>query len=573
MVDFLPPAGGKAESRGDGEGSIPGRRSVCVVHSPSPPGRRPTTASENRSPGKRSPGSGKSPAPCPPARESVSFPTALAIRALPPLPVSVKIDGVPSEALHVSVDVPRNGSRPPPRDLDLSLRPSRTASEWTVAAREIDLSDSARWVSAVAASLGADAGGAARYLAGIEGKGKRTGGSTSPREGRGDGTVQPARGGPWDPAAGLAGGRGVREGGIRRPLECARGGKVRRRRVPRPANGDGETGPESREGGGDRDRPVFSLLHRDNPGSEGDRRRPVCGPTRSDGWEVPRFTAGRKSSRRARRGSRAYERKGTSRLRRDVLPPLRLAPGADRRRGESLRRVADEGVVDRLGGPTSLLLLAGGRSGVPSVARGARAGGVIRLGTSRGTAPFSGGLSRPARLGVGDGSFRSARCASGVPCLRKQARDAIEGEILTRAPDSRLAWSVSLREPFGFASRAVQPGDPGNGTGKTEAGASPSAGARRSRSPPRGGEDLRDRSRRIAHLSGGGFELSGRTFPPDGSDGRPLDRRDDPRRGEPPPDLREGLLGRELDIRVDGKLPASASGLPFPPSSTASTGR
>jgi len=101
---------------------------------------------------------------------------ALAIRALPPLPLVLKIDGVPSEALHISADVSGQRFKATAEGTwTFPFDPSRTASEWTVAAREIDLADSDRWVSAVAASLRVDTGGASRYLAGFEGKGEADG--------------------------------------------------------------------------------------------------------------------------------------------------------------------------------------------------------------------------------------------------------------------------------------------------------------------------------------------------------------------------------------------------------------
>ena len=65
---------GKRNRAGTARDRSPGRRSVCAVHFPSPPGRRPTTASANLLPGKRSPGSGKSPAPGPACAGKRRFP-------------------------------------------------------------------------------------------------------------------------------------------------------------------------------------------------------------------------------------------------------------------------------------------------------------------------------------------------------------------------------------------------------------------------------------------------------------------------------------------------------------------
>ena len=235
-VDSFRLLAGKAESRGDGEGSITGETLRLRGSLSLPAGSAADYGVGEPLAWEKVAGEWEISGPWSRLRGKASLSaTALAIRALPPLPVVLKIDGVPSEALHVSADVPgqrfkasAEGTWTSPFDR------SRTASEWTVTAREIDLADSARWVSAVAASLGADAGGAIPLS--LRHRGERGSGREDPRrggEGRGDGTVPGrARRCPRDPAAGLAGGGGVRDRGIRRPLECAGGGEIRRRGVP-----------------------------------------------------------------------------------------------------------------------------------------------------------------------------------------------------------------------------------------------------------------------------------------------------------------------------------------------------
>ena len=176
-VDSFRLMAGKAESRGDGEGSIAGRTLRLRGSLSLPAGKGADYGIGEPLAWEKISGEWEISGPVSRLRGKLSLSaTALAIRALPPLPVLFTIDGVPAEGLHISADVPAQrfkvtaeGTWTSPFDR------SRTASEWTVAVREMDLSDSARWVSAAAASLGADAGGAPRYLAGIEGKGEAEG--------------------------------------------------------------------------------------------------------------------------------------------------------------------------------------------------------------------------------------------------------------------------------------------------------------------------------------------------------------------------------------------------------------
>jgi len=145
----------------------------------------------------------------------------------------------------------------------------------------------------------------------------------------------------------------------------------------------------------------------------------------------------------------------------------------------------------------------------------------IRLADIAGDGPLSPGIfSRPARLGVGDGSFRRRDALRECRASGRKRGDAIEGEVLTRAPDSRLAWSVSLREPFGFRLEGpFSLGDPGTGTAKTESAASPSE-ARADRGSLRAVERPRGPFSSIRSLIGrAGSNSRGGTFPPDGSDG------------------------------------------------------
>ena len=120
--------------------------------------------------------------------------------------------------------------------------------------------------------------------------------------------------------------------------------------------------------------------------------------------------------------------------------------------------------------PTSFLLVAGGYSKVASGgAWNVEAGGVIRLADIVEGGPLSPGVllalhgsARATNLSVGEVRFGECVASGGM------RGDAFEGEVVTRAPDSRLAWSVALREPFGFRLEGpFSLGDPGNGTVKS----------------------------------------------------------------------------------------------------------
>ncbi len=497
------------------------------------------------------------------------------------------IDGVPSEALHVSVDVPAQRFKATAeRTWTAPLDPSRTASEWTVGVRKIDLSDSTRWVVAVAASLGADAGGAPRYLAGVEGRGEADG-KIRVAAGKVEATARfqaarvDVRGVPLR-ALRANGEFGSSESADRWDVQAE--GKFGDGAFHVAANGDGGSRGCSIEGKVERIEiaQALSLLHRDNPGEvrgtvdAGFAAR--HGPT---GWEVPRFTAGTKElsvgparlsgvSAEGRLGVAA----GTFSFR-SASPPVRIDGEVQRTDGWPAKVSLTASEV-----PTSFLLVAGGRSGIASGGTwNAEAGGVIRLADIVEDGPLSPGSSRPARLGAGDESLRRRGALRGVHRLRRYARGRLSRErSLTRAPDSRLAWTVSLREPFGFRLEGpFRLEDPGNGTAK--------AGNRRF--SLRGHAQIEGALRAVEKTSGtvlvesltyreGGFELSGKD----------LSARMDPTGVQwvggtilaAVGGIRSGISGRSPGAERwmsawRGSCRHRPSGLPFPPCSIASTGR
>jgi hypothetical protein len=575
-VDSFRLLAGKAESRGDGEGSISDGTLRLRGSLSLPAGKAADYGVGEPLAWEKVAGEWEISGPWSRLRGKASLSaTALAIRAFPPFPVLLKIDGVPSEALHVSADVPAQrfkvtaeGTWTSPFDR------SRTASEWTVAVREIDLSDSARWVSAVAAFLGADAGGASRYLAGIVGKGEadgriRVAAGKVEATGRFQAARVEVRGVPL---------RALRaEGAFGTPGSADRWdaraeGKFGDGAFHVAANGDGGNGTAI-EGNveGIKIAQVFSLLRRDNPGEvRGTVNARFAARRGPMGWEVPRFTAGTEelSVGPARlSGVRAEGRLGAADGTfsfRSASPPVRIDGEVQRSDGWPTKVSLTASEI-----PTSLLLVAGGRSGISSGgAWSAEAGGVIRLADiveggplSPGVFPALHGSVRATNLSVGEVRFAECR-ASG----RKRG-DVFEGEVLTRAPDSRLAWSVSLREPFAFRLEGpFSLDDPGNGTAKN--------GNRRF--SLRGRAQIEGALRAVEKTSGtvlveslnyreGGFELTGKD----------LSARMDPAgiqwtggtilaAGSPVRISGRVSWGGALDVRVEGKLPASAVRLAVP---------
>ena len=575
-VDSFRLLAGKAESRGDGEGSISDGTLRLRGSLSLPAGKAADYGVGEPLAWEKVAGEWEISGPWSRLRGKASLSaTALAIRAFPPFPVLLKIDGVPSEALHVSADVPAQrfkvtaeGTWTSPFDR------SRTASEWTVAVREIDLSDSARWVSAVAAFLGADAGGASRYLAGIVGKGEadgriRVAAGKVEATGRFQAARVEVRGVPL---------RALRaEGAFGSPGSADRWdaraeGKFGDGAFHVAANGDGGNGTAI-EGNveGIKIAQVFSLLRRDNPGEvRGTVNARFAARRGPMGWEVPRFTAGTEelSVGPARlSGVRAEGHLGAADGAfsfRSASPPVRIDGEVQRSDGWPTKVSLTASEI-----PTSLLLVAGGRSGISSGgAWSAEAGGVIRLADiveggplSPGVFPALRGSVRATNLSVGEVRFAECR-ASGT-----KRGDVFEGEVLTRAPDSRLAWSVSLREPFAFRLEGpFSLDDPGNGTAKN--------GNRRF--SLRGRAQIEGALRAVEKTSGtlvvesltyreGEFALSGKD----------LSARLDPAgiqwtggtilaAGNPLRISGRVSWGGALDVRVDGKMPASAVRLAVP---------
>lgn len=575
-VDSYRLLAGKAESRGDGEGSIAGETLRLRGSLSLPAGKAADFGVGEHLAWEKVTGEWEISGPWSRLGGNASLSvTALAIRALPPLPLVFTIDGVPSEALHISADVSSQRFKASAEGTWTSpFDRSRSGSEWTVAVREIDLADSARWVSAVSASLGADAGGASRYLAGIEGKGEAEGRiRISAGKVEATGKLLAARvdvrGVPLRAlrAEGRLGSAGSADG-----WDARAEGKFGDGMFHLVGRGDGGKGIAIEgKAEGIEIAQVFSLLHRDNPGGvKGIVDAGFAALVGPMGWELSRFTArteelsvGQARLSEVRAEGRLGAADGTFSIR-TGSPQVRIEGEVSRADGWPTKVSLTASEV-----PTSILLVAAGRSGVSSGgAWNAEADGVVRLADIVEGGPFSPGVFpalhgsvRATDLSVGE--VRFGECvASG-----RMRGDVFEGEVLTRVPDSRLAWSVSLREPFGFRLEGpFSLGDSGKGTAKN--------GNRRF--SLRGRAEIEGALRALEKTSGtvlvetlnyreGGFDLSGKD----------LSARMDPTgirwtggtilaAGNPLRISGRVSWGGDLDVRVDGKMPASAIRLVVP---------
>jgi len=249
-----------------------------------------------------------------------------------PPSVSLRIDGVrPKRSTSRSRSL-RNGSRPPQRGRGPFLRPvtnrigmdGRGAGDRPVRFR--------RWFPR-SRRLWERRRGGAPLSRRNRGEREADGGSAS-RRGRSrrrdvQGPSVEVRGS----AADLAGGRGVRRAGSTDLWNAHAEGKFGDGTFHVAANGDGGngTGIEGRMEGIEIAQ-VFSLLRRDNPGEVKGTSRPGSRPAAArwgGGAEVQRWDGralGRPDAGLGRPSGRPPRR-----LRRDVLPPHRLAPGTDRR--------------------------------------------------------------------------------------------------------------------------------------------------------------------------------------------------------------------------------------------------
>ena len=353
------------------------------------------------------------------------------------------------------------------------MDPPRTRANLSVSAHDIDLSESGKWVSAVMPSLGKDPGTIRGYLDGTSGMAE-----ADARIGIGRGAIDiqgsvrsariDVRGIPLAASRRRANTR-TDGGGA---LVGAGGREARRRR--RPVSAEAPTGgraeASARVSGlrisqaalpAEAERPTGARRGSSTPGS---RRFKV--PT---GWEIPRLTA--ESKELSVGGARFADVRVEGTLGAEtgtVFRPDRPPPGC---RSRAISGGEGNGATDFSlsvsGLPTSFLLAAAGRTG-------ADAEGMWSRRRPRGWSTWR-SCSREARsLRIRSPSFAPRFVPKGpaaghgaLPGIRVSGTrqgDGIAGELLTEGPETRLAWEVSLREPFDFRLQGpFSIGDPLNG--------------------------------------------------------------------------------------------------------------
>jgi len=498
----------------------------------------------------------------------------LTARALPPVPVTVKIDGTPADTLHFAADIPATAFRATAvGTLTAPLDPAR-AGEISIAIREIDLADGGKWASAVAASLGEDPGPFRGYFEGAKGTGTA---DARIRLSPGSLAVSASVGFPEMLVQGIPlrsvkaqGEVGGSEGRWSARAEALLGGGTVRAEAKGTAGRDSEVDAEIR---GLEIPQGLSLLKRTAPGGlQGKLDASLAVRQAARGWEIPRASA---TVRGLTFGAvriaevRAEGNLGPASGRFSVeAPSPRLALSGEIRRGDGWPATFS---LTTAGVPTSFLLAAAGRPETASTGDwSVEADGSVRLADLAGRDPIGPDAIPSLHVSVkgdapsvGEAKFREIRLTG------ERKGEALVGAVATEAPETRLSWRLSLREPFGFAVEGPFSFAEGQGGSVSAAAGKPQL-ALQGRVQIRG--DLRAMDRTVGTIRldslayrEGGFDLSARD----------VQARMDPEgfhwvggtvqaAGSPVRIAGKVSWDRKLDLRLAGKLPAGAVRLAVP---------
>jgi autotransporter translocation and assembly factor TamB len=494
---------------------------------------------------------------------------SFAARALPPVPFVIKAEGDPADAVHFVADIPAPIAKATAAGTftgPLSAKP--LSVEATVAVRDIDFSEGTRWITAVLASLGKETAEAARHTSGLSGSGNGdlqisiapgayslTGSLHSPElRIRGIRAREVSLAGGW-----------VRSGSDD-SWKAEVGGKVEEGVLR--MTGEGKDG--SSEISGTIDRldlgRAISLFARDRgPALHGSASATFAARSGNSGWELDRLSA---SVPRLTIDNAVLEGVSAEGSLGAVAGRFLVsAQSPEMRITADVRRGGDWPVTFAFaaaGVPTQILLSAAGRAGLASGGKwSAEAEGTVSAAALLSEKTFPPEAVSALRVSLA----AAAPSVSGVAFeeLRvngKKDGDALAGEVWSRNPDTRLAFAVNLREPFGF--RVEGPFSfqkAANGKGKEEgrtrfslSGKTAIAGSLRALSNTTGSLRIDQFSYRegghdifgkeiSAQFSSAGIRWAGGTVTAAGS---PLN-----------------VYGKvswdgDLDVRLDGKLPASA---------------
>ena len=381
----------------------------------------------------------------------------LAMRALPPVPAAARIEGDPAGLVHFVADVPADvASVTGAGTLTGPLSAEPFLLEATVGVREIDFARCGPWVAAVLSSLGRDPSPAARYAAGLEGTGtadlQLSIGANAVSV---SGTAELAKIASRDIEARavlIDGSVDVRRGEVQWDVKA--GGVA--------AEGTFALDGTGRSGEAD----VTASLEKVDLGAALSVVAPEYGRRArgqvalalgahygTRGWEVRRFSA---SAPRLEAGGAVFAgvtAEGSlgavagSIAIAAASPAAKVSAVVRRERGWPARvRVAADNVS------TAFLAAAAGRGDLqPSGTWTAEGDGIVRLGDLLDP-------RKPVRESIADLRFSAAaanvRLAgtgfdAGEAAGRREG-DAVTGRVRTSSPDTDLAFSIALKEPYTF---------------------------------------------------------------------------------------------------------------------------
>ncbi len=409
---------------------------------------------------------------------------ALAMRALPPVPAAVKIDGDPTELIHFVADVPADvfrvtatGTVTGPFSADPFLL------EATVGARDIDLARCGPWVGAVLSSLGRNPSPADRYATGFAGTGSA---DIELSVGRDAVTVSGTAALPKVASRGIEARAVLVDGSVGIRGEDARwdvkaGGVVAEGTFD--VRGKGGAGAAEIAASLEKAdlRAIVSLFEpaygRRVAGAVALKVGAHRGPR---GWEIGRFSVSVpkvSAGGAVLEGVTAEGTLGAATGRLEIVavsPPASATAEVRREPGWPARiRIAADNV------PTALLAGAAGRGDLQSSGAWKASGeAIVRLADLLDP-------RKPVRESISDMRFTVAAAGVQIAGLGFDAADAqgrkdgdaVAGTIRTRSPETGLAFSVSLREPYAFrldgpftlGEPVRAPARPaGNGNGRAE---------------------------------------------------------------------------------------------------------
>ena len=381
----------------------------------------------------------------------------LAARALPPVPLSVKLEGNPAELVHFVADIPADvGKVTAVGTISETVSPNPVRLESTISARNIDFSLAGEWGAAVLSSLGKDPAHLRRQVSGMSGTGTA---DLQLSVARGAFSVSGEMSSSEIGFSGISAREVSVSGNWRETPSGSRwgfhaGGQFGKGNFV--LAGKGEDGKAAFTGTMDDIdlATAVSLANREYGARIGGRADlHVEARTGPEGWEIGKFSASVPRLTAAGLAIEGVVAEGSLGGSSGELSLVSTSP-----------RVKASAVISReRGWPVSFKVKA---EGVPTgvvldvIGKGETASGgswdALAEGALKAADLFEGKPVRPeaiselrfslsaSSLSIAGISFDSLRAEG------KKERDVLAGEIGTSLPDSLLLYSLSLREPYGF---------------------------------------------------------------------------------------------------------------------------